>query len=327
MKFHTGLVFAACLSLGLISYACVNGDTVQNGATGNGGSPSGDTGGSSSGNTGGNGSGTGGSNSHTGGNNGTGGSGTGGSSSHTGGSNGTGGIVGTGGSNTGNTTGTGGTSSSGTGGTGSTATSCVDGETNPPSMKLITDFSDAVASSGGNYNFGSSAGQLGGTSTFISTGSMATLSTGTGGLTFKGTVAAPTTANMYPYSGVTVFINGPGCVNASAYTGVSFTISGSVGTCNVVFAFGDKEHTTAASDPMRGTCTASSCYAGQYSLTVSGTATTVKMPFATAPTSMGSPATAVDTMNLTGVQFQLGQATTATSTCMATLTITNISFY
>jgi hypothetical protein len=191
-------------------------------------------------------------------------------------------------------------------------------------MMLITDFSDAVTTSGGNYNFGSSKGQLGGTSLFPA--GMGTLTTGSGGLTYKGTVPAPTASNMYPNAGVVVFINGPGCVNASASTGVSFTISGS-GTCQVVFAFGDKEHTTAASDPMRGTCTASSCYAGQFSVTVSATPTTVKMPFSGTPTNMGSPPTMVDTMNMTGVQWQLGQASTATTACMETLTITNVSFY
>jgi hypothetical protein len=193
-------------------------------------------------------------------------------------------------------------------------------------MALITDFSDAKASttSTGNYTFGSAAGQMGGTSLFSSS-TNGTLSTGSGGLTFKGTVAAPTTANMYPYTGLVVFLNGPNCVNASSYTGVSFTISGS-GTCNVVFSFVDKEHTAAADDAMRGSCTGT-CYAGQFSLTVPSSPTSVKMPFSGTPTTPGMPAAAVDSMNLTGVEWQLGQASTATSTCMETLTITNVSFY
>src|SRR6185312_12935806 len=63
MKLHSGLVLSSLLSLGLLTYACANGDTVS-GSTGNGGSTSsGNTGGSSSNNTGGS------SNNNTGGNN------------------------------------------------------------------------------------------------------------------------------------------------------------------------------------------------------------------------------------------------------------------
>ncbi len=131
---------------------------------------------------------------------------------------------------------------------------------------------------------------------------------------------------MYPYNGLVVYVNGPACVNAATYTGVSFTISGS-GTCNVVFSFGDKEHTTAAADAMRGACTGTSCYASQFALTVSASPATVKMPFAGTPTTAGMPVATVDAGNLTGVQFQLGEASTATTSCMETLTITNVSFY
>ena len=52
MKLQNGLVLSSLLSLGLLSYACANGDTVNNGSSGNGGSNN-NTGGSSSGNSGG----------------------------------------------------------------------------------------------------------------------------------------------------------------------------------------------------------------------------------------------------------------------------------
>jgi hypothetical protein len=220
---------------------------------------------------------------------------------------------------------TGGTGNSGgAGGSTSTAT-CLTGATHPPSSMLITDFSDAVASTGGNFNFGSSKGQPGGTALYSSSGSSGTLSVVSGGLTFQGSVTAPTTSNMYPYSGFTVFVDGPACVNAAVYTGVSFVISGS-GTCNVVFTFEDKEHVPTSADSMRGACTGM-CYAGVFSIAVSSSLTTMKMPFSATPTTPGSPATLVDSMNLTGVQWQLGQASTATSACSETLTITNVSFY
>jgi hypothetical protein len=114
MKLQTGLVLSSLLSLGLVSYACANGDTVNNGSSGNGGSNN--TGGSSSGNSGGS----------TGSGNNTGNSG---GSTGSGNNNGSGGVHATGGSTgTGNNTGTtgGSTGSSGgsTGGGGASATQC-----------------------------------------------------------------------------------------------------------------------------------------------------------------------------------------------------------
>ena len=82
MKLQTGLVLSSLLSLGLLSYACANGDTVNNGSNGNGGSSN--TGGSSSGNSGGS-TGSGNNNGNTGG-------------SGSGNNNGTGGVKDTGGS-------------------------------------------------------------------------------------------------------------------------------------------------------------------------------------------------------------------------------------
>ena len=114
MKLQTGLVFSSLLSLAVVSYACANGDTVNNGSSGNGGSNN--TGGSSSGNSGGS----------TGSGNNTGNSG---GSTGSGNNNGSGGVHATGGSTgTGNNTGTtgGSTGSSGgsTGGGGASATQC-----------------------------------------------------------------------------------------------------------------------------------------------------------------------------------------------------------
>jgi hypothetical protein len=122
MKLHTGLVLSSLLSLGLLTYACANGDTV-NGTTGNS-TGSSNTGGSSSGNTGGSSANTGGSTGNTGGSTGAGGvRATGGSNGNTGGNTGVGNTSGSTGGSTGsgNTTGsTGGTTGAG----GSMATTC-----------------------------------------------------------------------------------------------------------------------------------------------------------------------------------------------------------
>jgi hypothetical protein len=114
MKLHTGLVLSSLLSLGLLTYACANGDTV-NGTTGNS-TGSSNTGGSSSGNTGGSSANTGGSTGNTGGSTGAGGvRATGGSNGNTGGN--TGGSSANTGGSTGNTGGS-------TGAGGSMATTC-----------------------------------------------------------------------------------------------------------------------------------------------------------------------------------------------------------
>jgi len=58
---------------------------------------------------------------------------------------------------------------------------------------------------------------------------------------------------------------------------------------------------------------------------VTSTATTIQVPF-TGPTG-GSPATAIDPKNLTGVQWQLSNSNTATTTCTGTITVDNVTFY
>jgi hypothetical protein len=337
MKFHTGLVFAACLSLGLISYACVNGDTV-NGSTGTGGNNGSGTGGNSSGNTGGsnntggNGSGTGGNGSSTGGN-----TGSGGNVSHTGGNTGTGGNgSGTGGNGSGtggNGSGTGG-SGSGTGGS-IAGGNCTQGATFAPAQALITDFSDtAMGTKAGQYVFGSSAGDPGSTNVFANPMSTPGTVTITGGaLTFAATLSAAsgTGADEYPYNGLQIILNGPACADVSSYTGgVSFTISGSVGTCGLVFSFNDAEHTNASDDTQRGLGTGGA-YAPQLDISamVKSTAMTVMIPWSSTFTG-GSPAATTsypDKMKFTGIQFQFTQPMTATKTCMGSLTLDNIKFY
>lgn len=333
MKLHTGLVFAACASLGLISYACVNGDTVQNGSTGTGGSTSGATGGSSSGQTGGNGSNTGGST----------GSGTGGSSSHTGGNTGSGGNVSsTGGSGTGgNGSGTGGNgsgtggSSSGTGGSSSSATTCNMGASFKPMSALITDFSDtSTSTSPGKIVFGSATGDPGTTTVFANPASTpGTLAVASEALTFSATVSAPGTAgaDQYPYNGFELILNGPACADVSSYTGMSFKISGSVGTCGLVFSFNDSEHTNATDDTMRGLAT-SGAYAPQLDISkmVTSTATTVMIPLTSTGFTAGSPAVSTsypDKMKFTGIEFEFTQPMTATKSCMGSLTIDDVKFY
>jgi hypothetical protein len=228
------------------------------------------------------------------------------------------------------TSGSGGNGPTDKGGAGgsSAPSTCIMGDSPQPSSALITNFSDAMASptSTGDFTFGSSgaaAGMMGGTALFSSSAT-GTLSVSGGVLTFMATVATPTAAVMYPFNGFVVFVNGPACVNANAYTGVSFTYS-STGTCSVFFDFGDADHTATSSDPDRGTCTGIACYGSQFAVTGSGT---IKMPFAGTPSNPGMPTAMVDAAKFTGVQWQLQPASsTATTSCTGTVTVGDISFY
>jgi hypothetical protein len=252
----------------------------------------------------------------------SGGSGTGGTSGSTGGSTGTGGTS----SGSGGSSATGGTG----GGAGAAGPACKGGVTTPPAADLITDFSDAVQADGGtSITFGTSTTVQGGIATFQNPASTPGTAKLVGGaLNYMATVsAAGTGGDAYPYSGFAVYINGPACVDASQYTGVQFSISGDVGTCSLVFSFNDAEHgveTTSTTGETRATGPSGS-YSPQKAITVTSTAATVMVKFGD-PTG-GSPSTPVDPMNLTAVQFQLGNSSTSTAPCTGSITVDDIKFY
>jgi collagen type VII alpha len=325
-----GLALSGLFTLGIVSLACSSGEVVEGppgeggatattGAAGmTGGGPAGSPGPGKGGTTGAAGSpgGVAGSPATSkGGSTGTGKGGTtgaAGSPGSKGGSTGTGNTTGAAGTTgTGNSTGTGNASG---------ATTCVMGLSTAPQYALITDFSDAVDDGTGEIKFGSSAQSAqGGTSRFAS-GTKGTLAVTAGALKFTGMVEAPTTANMYPYNGFSLYVNGPGCMDASSYTGITFKISGLTGTCTLEFGFSDSAHTLMSSDRDRGSA-ASGAYAAGYAVT----AATTGVNFGTAPTSPGSPTTAVDPMKLIGIQFQFKPASsTATTACTGSFTLDDV---
>jgi len=276
-------------------------------------------------------------NSGTGGSNGSGGSTNKGGSTGSGGATNKGGSTGSGSGGT-SASGSGGTSATGSGGAAGSAVACGSGTTSPPAAALITDFSDAVtagadAGTPGKITFGSSSTVQGGIATFQNPASTAGTTMVTGGnLVYTATVSAAGTASadMYPYSGFVVYINGPACVDASAYTGVSFTISGNIGTCGLVFSFNDAEHGAAGTADARFTG-ASGAYAPQLNIAsmVSTTSATIMVPFNDSSFANGSPAFSgmADSMNLTGVQWQFTQSNTSTATCTGTITVGDVTFY
>jgi hypothetical protein len=150
---------------------------------------------------------------------------------------------------------------------------------------------------------------------------------GTGSLVITEAVAQSAVAQ---YVGVIVYFSGNSlgtdCVDATAYAGIGFTISGTVNAnCTVQFSINDSEHEVVGNDAKASGATGS--YAPQVFVTVPAQPTTLRVPF-TGPgaPSGGMPATAIDPKKLTGVEWQLTIAS-GTGMCMANLTISNVTFY
>lgn len=138
-----------------------------------------------------------------------------------------------------------------------------------------------------------------------------------------------TQADHPQYLGTTLYFNN--CVDASAFTGVQFTISGSVSAaCQVIFGANDLAHDDKASDK-KGQCDAgSSCYAPNMTIpmAVTATPTVIQMPWI-----MGSsvPDVPLDPAHLVGVQWQFTVGPTADGgtpqECTAQLHIDDVKFY
>jgi hypothetical protein len=266
---------------------------------------------------------------------GTGGSNGSGGSSAKGGSNGSGGSSAKGGSggssSSGGSNGSGGTSSTGTGGATATVGCAM---SDVPASAEIATFSSAdggIASMYGTYTYGSTPAP--------------TFTIGTGMVTVTDIVQV---AGGPHYNGFGLYMNGNSggtdCVDASSFTGVQFDLSGSLtGTgCAMVFSINDSEHADMTNgtppDPKAGGPKGS--YAPQLAITSSQLTTavqTIKVPFTgtgspSFANGAASPATAIDPMKLTGIQWQLATPTPATgdgaaTECDWTINLANIKFY
>lgn len=215
----------------------------------------------------------------------------------------------------GNAYGTGAAGASGAAG----AANCISGATMPPVAALITDFSDVVPDSVnvGQFKFGgdSPTEVQGGTAEFAdATETKPILAIVDGALSVMAT-------SKGSYTGVILYMNGPECIDGSAYVGVQFDLAGDLGSCNLSFGFAFADDLTAASDSERGICTATNCFGPSVSVTETGT---IKKPYTAV--SGGSPDLTVDKQKLTGVQWQL-QSAAAGTTCTASFTIDNVEFY
>ena len=217
---------------------------------------------------------------------------------------GTGGSTGTGGTGTG----TGGTGhTGGSTGTGGTAAACP-----ATPAAAIVDFSADAA-----------AAQVGAPYKGADTGLTApTVSTTSGALVV--TVATGPASTMYPYAYVGLPFNA--CVDASTYTGVTFTASGTLSAgCSIQFSVVDKEHSTTTNN---GTCTETNCYASSKIFPLPATPTPVTIKFAD-QTGGGAATTAapVDPTEILNIQWQLNVPAGADAGgCTGSFTIDNVAF-
>ena len=135
------------------------------------------------------------------------------------------------------------------------------------------------------------------------------------------------------YVGGGVYFNS--CTDATAFSGVSFTISGSFSGCSMQYATADVEHQDATTDPHFATGPAGA-YPPQSTITsgeVTTTPQTLTMPF-TGSTMSGDPPTPLDKSKLILVLWQFtvpaGAPATTDATpggCVGDITIDNLTFY
>jgi hypothetical protein len=119
--------------------------------------------------------------------------------------------------------------------------------------------------------------------------------------------------------GVGLFFSAPACVNATAYTGIKFTITGDLGSCRLSFIGAPSEDNPVANGPF-GACTAQSCLSPSFGPILTGT-TTVNFT----DLSGGDPFPTLDAAAINDIGWQLNAPTDGTA-CTANFTITDVAF-
>jgi hypothetical protein len=202
-----------------------------------------------------------------------------------------------------------------------------------PSNGLIADFSgpDAGSEIDGVQQLPSSVLEIGGAVFAYPGGSAAAPAYSFDGALHLTENGPATSATQY----AGLFLGFTDCIDATAFTGVSFTISGSFAGCTMQYATGDVEHSDSTVNTYLGTGVAGS-YQPQVALTASEITAApqiLMMPFV-GNAALGSPATPLDKTKLISVfwQFVIPAAGPSTSdaapaACVGDITIDNVSFY
>jgi len=214
----------------------------------------------------------------------------------------------------------GGAGGNGSGGEGGVGPGCNAHNTQPaPSSGLIADFADAdggIEIMGALFDYGSGSDDIGRPSSSIDGGELHI------------TEDWPATSSPQ-YVGVFMYFQQ--CIDASAFSGVSFSISGSFSGCSMQVFATDSAHFDATSGADFATGPAGS-YQPQAQLDmsqVSTTSQTVRVAFASQLG--GSPGTPLDPSTLIGMDWQFTIAPAdpdaGSSSCVAQLTIDDLTFF
>jgi hypothetical protein len=174
---------------------------------------------------------------------------------------------------------------------------------------------------------GSFAGPIGALFTYAATGLTApTVTTlfNPDGTTQGAQVSANPGATTDPNNAFLGFgwgFGNPPCLDASAYTGVQFTITGDLGTCGLQVTLTPSENNSVQSGP-EGVCTAANC-AGPFSPSVGVGTTTVNFSDFTG----GTPLATLDASALNAIGWNLTPPTDGvTAPCVASFTVTDVAF-
>ncbi|HVV52322.1 MAG TPA: LamG domain-containing protein [Polyangia bacterium] len=186
----------------------------------------------------------------------------------------------------------------------------------PPATPLIT--GSFAGPSGGTFGFNAPA---------LAPPTVTTLPAADGSLGAIQVSANPgaTTDPTQSFLGVGLFFVNPPCLDASAYTGVQFTITGDLGTCSLAFGVVTSEDNSVANGPV-GVCAAgpNGCFGPFSAPLVPATGTTT---VAFADLAGGAPQPTADPSALNGVQWTLDVPTDGvTAPCVANFTISDVSF-
>jgi hypothetical protein len=153
------------------------------------------------------------------------------------------------------------------------------------------------------------------------------------GIQISGGFVPPVTASNN-YEGVGLYYNSASCLDATAYTGIEFDFSGTLGGCAIQLGASFSGDAASQGNPGRGTCagTSSSCYGPAYDVTTQALAATPSSPTVKVPfnlLSAGMPISALDPHTLLTVQWQLTSPLGATDGggCSASFTVENVRFY
>jgi hypothetical protein len=182
----------------------------------------------------------------------------------------------------------------------------------PPAQALVTDFGDAIISgTPAMVSFND-----GGVYTYNTGGPQPVLSLVSGAMDVSGTVAAGSYAGFGLYSFA--------CVDGSAYTGVTFTLGGSLSHCQFGFGANIAVDDAYATDPDHGACVAANCYSpSKYNLTPTGAPQTVLY----SQMSGGMPIVTIRAQDLKSiVSLEWKLSSDGTGTCTYDLTLDDVTY-